>query len=217
MPEICVTQRTAEWLAAREGRVTASLAAACLRLGAHGATPMKAWREIVGKRTEAEKQEYVRNRHLQWGVQFESAAKLDYEVHTGHMIVDTGFWVHPDYPWLGASPDGLIGSDGLVEVKCPTECPTKVPTHHRIQCIIQLLCTGRQWCDYWSWGASGRRFLDRLYLRSEYPGLIARLKAFYETYVLTGICPPRKKARRKCRPATDTPTTMPSPMRPSVA
>lgn len=193
MPMVIDHQRTQDWLTARERKITASLAAACLGLDPYRSAKA-AWREITGQKTDAERDEYRTNRHMQWGVQFEAAARNDYEAITGNFVEETGFWVHPTLPWLGASPDGLIGHDGLVEVKCPTDAPGRVPINHRIQCLIQLAVTGRQWVDYFSWGSNGKRFLARVH-RAGIPGLIVRLEAFYRAFVVTGIEPPRKKRK----------------------
>jgi putative phage-type endonuclease len=190
MPETCVTQRTPEWFAARRGKITASLAAACLRLDP-GKSAQKAWREITGWEPEQ-----FEHRALQWGVQFEAAARLDYEAESGNIVETCGFFVHPEHPWLGASPDGLVGSDGLAEIKCPTVPPVTLPRHHRVQCMVQLAVTGRQWCDIYFWGASGHKTSFAVDRRG-IPGLIHRLHAFYLEYVQSGIEPPRKKPKRK--------------------
>lgn len=189
MPETVSAQRTPEWYAARKGKITASLAAACLGLDPYKSR-RKAWREIMG--TEPPERG---NRAMEWGIRWEAAARLDYEIDTGNMVTCVGFFVHPLLPWLGASPDGLIGTDGLCEIKCPTNCPNRVPIHHRIQCLVQLAVTGREWCDYYAWGASGQRFLRRVH-RAGIPGLVLRLKAFYDSYVVTGTEPPRRRARK---------------------
>jgi putative phage-type endonuclease len=187
MPLLVEAQRTDQWHSARQGRITASLAAACLGLDPY-TSRQKAWRSIVGAQVKDD------NRHIRWGVQFEAAARLDYEAATGNIIETTGFWVHPTLDWLGASPDGLIGTDGLAEIKCPTNCPPRVPVHHRVQCLIQLFVTERVWCDYYSWGASGQRFLARIH-RAGLPGLVARLHRFYQDFVVPGVEPPRKRKK----------------------
>ena len=185
MPEIVVAQRCPEWYEARRGKITASLAAACLHLDPYKSAKA-AWREIMGIDPG-----YRPNRAMQWGITYECQARLDYEAEQGVFVETTGFWVHPELPWLGASPDGLCGADGLAEIKCPLNARNRVPIHHRIQCLVQLAVTGRSWCDYYSWGVAGERFLRRVH-RAGIPGLLVRLEAFYRAYVLTGIEPPRK-------------------------
>lgn len=198
MPELCVAQRTDEWLQLRLGKITASLAAACLGLDPY-ISRQKAWRKIMGCDKPDD------NPFMAWGRQFEAAARLDFEAITGVFVTETGFWVHPDYPWLGASPDGLIGADEVFECKCPTIPPQRVPVHHRIQCIIETACTVRKACRYFAWGAKmaenaphhigDNTFMARV-LPSGLPGLIERLHQFYTAYVVTGIEPPRRKRKR---------------------
>lgn len=191
MPQVTVAQRTDEWLQARIGKIGASNAAACLGLDPYKSA-RKAWREIMGIGVT------LVNRHMQWGVTFEPAAKLDYESATGNMIEETGLWQHPELPWLCASPDGLIGSDGGLECKCPMRRPERLVLHHRIQILISLYVTGRSWWDYWSWPAPPQEpFLCRVYASRGTEGLVRRLEAFYRTFILTGVEPPRKKPRRK--------------------
>jgi putative phage-type endonuclease len=199
MPCIITAQRTEEWLAAREGKLTASLAAAAL-----GLCPFRsakaAWREITQRKTEAEIAGEINNRHLQFGVAFEAKARLEYEAISGNWVTETGFWVSEQYPWLGASPDGLVGEDGLVEIKAPEFCAEMLKPHYRIQMLVQLIVTDRQWCDYFSYGWRGTgNFLMRVEALSP-PGeqaLMRHLKAWYDRYVLTGEEPPRKKARKR--------------------
>lgn len=190
MPLREAAQRTEEWLEARRGKITASLAAGCLGLDPY-ISARAAWRKILGVG------ETVQNRHMRWGVQFEAKARLDYEAETGNLVETTGFWVSHDWPWLGASPDGLIGEDGLVEIKCPTVPPTRVPKHHWIQMLVQMIVTERMSCDYFSWGASGQKFYARVYRPPNIFGLVRKLQAFHEKYVLTLTEPPRKTRRRK--------------------
>lgn len=186
MPEIVSAQRTDEWYAARLGKITASVAAACLGLDPYKSR-QKAYREIMG--TEPPEQG---NRAMEWGLRYESAARLDYEVETGNIVVPCGFFVHPNLEWLGASPDGLIGDDGLCEIKCPQQAQSYVPIHHRIQMLVQLAVTGRTWAEYFSWGADGGRF-RQIVCRSGIVGIVLRLKTFYERYVVPGVEPERKR------------------------
>jgi len=188
MPALAPKQGSREWHALRAGRITASLAAACLGLDPY-VSRQKAFRTIVG--TEP----LYDNAAMAWGRMHEAKARLDYEVATGELVSVTGFWVHPEKDWLGASPDGLVGADGLVEIKCPGSLPDKVPVHHHIQMLVQLACTGRDWCDYWAWTPTGT-FVRRT-RRQGIAGLLHRLEAFYLTYVVPGVEPPRKKRRAK--------------------
>lgn len=186
MPELILTQRSDSWVEARKGRITASIAAACLGLDPYQSR-QKAWRAINGET-------YAGNKHTSWGTEFEAQARSDYEAFSGNLVTETGFWVSPEHDWLGASPDGLIGTDGLVEVKCPGNLPEKIPIHHRIQMLVQLLVTGRKWCDYFCW-THADSFCSRVHLAGGW-GLIQKLQQFREQFVLTNTEPPRKKRRK---------------------
>lgn len=181
-------QRTPGWFSARQGRITASLAAAVLGLDPH-VGPQAAWGRIQGVT-------YVSpTRAMQWGNQFESDARADYEVLTGNLVFETGFHVHDRHDWLGASPDGLIGHDGGVEIKCPSVLPPGVPIQHRIQCIVNMIVTGRTWWDYYCWVMSSS-LLRRIYLPPSTDTLVCKLKVFFDRYVSTNIKPPRMSRGR---------------------
>ncbi len=190
MPEICRTQRTDEWHAARSGVLTASLAAACL--GRDPYTSAKAaWRAILGLGKPTP------NGAMRWGMEKEPIARLDYEILTGNIVAETGFWIHPEHAWLGASPDGLLWADGLIEIKCPAKAPEAVPLHHRLQMLVQMEVTGRQWCDYYAWGADGSRLLVTVLRPRGLPALIARLGDWYLRHITHHTEPGRKRPRRR--------------------
>ena len=92
---------------------------------------------------------------MQWGIDHEDDARAAYEARTGEVVDLAGFILHPSIPWLGASPDGLVGDDGLVEIKCPNTvthlkriATGVVPDEYKPQMLVQLLCTGRKWVDF---------------------------------------------------------------------
>jgi hypothetical protein len=93
---------------------------------------------------------------MNWGTEQEIFAKRAYEIATGRLVREVGFVPHPTVENLGASPDGLVGSDGLIEIKCPTTSTHLqtildgvVPTQHYPQMILQVACcTGREWVDF---------------------------------------------------------------------
>lgn len=187
MPVLVEKQLSDDWFSARGGRITASIAAGALGMNPH-MSRQEAWRRALGIEKDSG------NRHTRWGSEFEPMARSAYEVETGNMVIETGFWVHPTFDWLGASPDGLIGTDGLLEIKCPTACPESVPLPHRVQMLVQLIVTGRKWCDYFVW-THDKTFLKRVHLAGE-AGLLRRLEAFYSEFVLTKTEPPRKRRKR---------------------
>lgn len=111
---------------------------------------------------------------MEWGTATEPLARMAYEARTGDPVIETGFHHHPKIEWVGASPDGLVGSDGLIEIKCP-EPATHMewlldgvcPSEHVAQVQGQLWITGRTWCDFVSYDP---RFPENLRL------LVARVE-----------------------------------------
>jgi hypothetical protein len=78
----------------------------------------------------------------------------DYQIMTGNLVEPTGLWLHPHYAWLTGSPDGLVGEEGMVEIKCPfytrrddARLHRAVPGHYWLQVNALLEITGRKWCD----------------------------------------------------------------------
>lgn len=154
-------QRTKEWFQARLGCLTASNAwrvCARTRKGEKTAEYGKYLDELMTEIISGQSIPHITTPAMQWGVDHEAEARGRYEMETGNIVTEVGFIRHPTIANLGASPDGLVGSDGLVEIKCPTVMKTVtrwrdniVPEEHRIQMIVQLGCTGRRWCDFVSY------------------------------------------------------------------
>lgn len=188
MPLICSDQRSEAWHEARKDKITASVAAGCLGLCPY-MSRQKAWRVILGIEKEEE------NQYMRYGRELEESARGVYECETGRLVEPTGFWVAEAYPWLGASPDGLIGDDGLCEIKAPQKPTTKLSIAHRIQCLVQLAVTGRLWVDYFAWHQDGW-FLKRVH-RSGIEGLLRKLEVFHREFIVSGVEPPRKKPKRR--------------------
>jgi putative phage-type endonuclease len=150
-------QRTDAWYAERRGKLTASRVAdmlACTKSG-WGASRANYMAELVLERlTGATTDSYV-NAAMQWGIDHEDDARAGYEFRSNATVELVGFVPHPTIPMSGASPDGLVGTDGLVEIKCPspathmeTLSEGDVPEKYRLQMQWQMACTGRQWCDF---------------------------------------------------------------------
>jgi len=147
-------QGTDEWFAARLGKVTASRAADVLtKKGSAARSNLSA--QLVLERLTNTKGESFSSAAMQWGVDQEPFARAAYEAHSGVWVDTVGFVQHPTIERAGASPDGLVGHDGLVEIKCPntstmidTLLTGKVPSNYVTQMQMQMACTGRAWCDY---------------------------------------------------------------------
>lgn len=152
-----LVQGSDEWHEARLGRVTASRVADVIAKTKSGpAASRKNYEaQIIAERLTGEKAETFSNAAMQWGTETEAEARSAYSFHVGIDVEEVGFVVHPDIEASGASPDGLIGDDGMVEIKCPntathidTLLSGKVPTKYQTQMQWQMACTGRYWCDF---------------------------------------------------------------------
>lgn len=152
-------QRTPEWLHQRAGCLTASRAAAVLCRSKRTGEPLQAYYDlqdhIIAERITGDSIGIGTTAAMQWGIDHEDDARTAYEAHTGEVVDLAGFILHPSIHWLGASPDGLVGDDGLVEIKCPNTVThlkrigaRVVPEEYKPQMLVQLLCTGRKWCDF---------------------------------------------------------------------
>jgi putative phage-type endonuclease len=110
---------------------------------------------LVVERLTGQQQEGYTSASMQWGTEQEPFARAAYEIATGQMVDECGFVPHPTIANAGASPDGLVGTDGLVEIKCPNTAgmidallTQTVPGKYNAQMQMQMACTGRAWCDY---------------------------------------------------------------------
>ncbi len=160
-------QGTSGWLRARCGCLTASRmadAVAYLKGGKEAEARRKLKIELLTERlTDMAVERYV-NEAMRWGIETEPEAKERYEEITGRLIQPCGFALHGDIEFFGASPDGLLSVDGLIEIKCPTSTTHMqwlldgvVPDQHKPQMLAQMAVTGRQWCDFMSYDP---RFAD---------------------------------------------------------
>lgn len=150
-------QRTEEWFTARIGKVTASRVADLMAKTKSGYSTSRDnyMAQLVCENITKTKAEGFTNAAMEWGTEQEPFARAAYEAKTGEMVEEVGFVPHPLIEWAGASPDGLVGPDGLVEIKCPntatmidTLLTGKVPGKYNTQMQFQMACTGRHWCDY---------------------------------------------------------------------
>lgn len=153
-------QRTDEWFAERCGKATASRIAdviAQTKTG-WGASRYNYRAELVAERLTGIPQGGYQNAAMMWGVEHEDEAVSVYGIEHDALCEEVGFVPHPSIPMSGASPDRLVGEDGLLEVKCPntathieTLLTGKVADKYIVQMQWQLACTGRQWCDFASY------------------------------------------------------------------
>lgn len=150
-------QGSAEWIAERLGKVTASRVSdvvAKTRTG-WGASRANYMAALIAERLTGAQMDSYTNAAMQWGTDTEPQARAAYCFHTDADVTEVGFIPHPSIAMTGASPDGLVGEDGLVELKCPntathidTLLGNSVPIKYVTQAMWQMACTGRQWCDF---------------------------------------------------------------------
>lgn len=153
-------QRTDEWFACRLGKATASRMhdiTATTRSG-WGASRRNYAAELVAERLTGIPANSYMNAAMQWGIDNEADAIAAYEASRKTEVMPVGFVDHPEIPMSGASPDGLVGDDGLVEIKCPNVATHieymlggAIPDKYFKQMAWQLACTGRSWCDFASY------------------------------------------------------------------
>lgn len=155
-----IEQRSPEWYAQRCGKLTASRVADMLaktRSG-RGASRANYRAQLIAERLTGVVQESYTNAAIQWGIDHEVEAIAAYEFYRDITVEPCGFIPHPSIPMAGASPDGLVGKVGQVEIKCPqtathieTLLRRTAPMGYLLQVQWQLACTGRKWCDWISY------------------------------------------------------------------
>ena len=153
-------QRTTEWHTARLGKVTASRVAdviAKTKTG-YGASRANLMADLIVERLTGQPASTFSNAHMEWGTEQEPHARAAYSARIGELVEEVGFVDHPSVANSGASPDGLVGDDGLVEFKCPatathldTLLAQAVPAKYIPQMQWQMACTGRKYCDFCSY------------------------------------------------------------------
>lgn len=151
------TQRSDAWFADRLGHVTASrLNDLRAKIKSGEAASRRNYRmEIICERLTGRREESFNNAAMQWGTDQEPAARMAYELATENWVEEVGFCRHGSIQWFGASPDGLVGESGLIEIKCPNTATHidyllagKPPEKYINQMQCQMACTGRNWCDF---------------------------------------------------------------------
>lgn len=150
-------QRTDDWFSARLGKVTASRISDVVAKTKSGVSASRGnyMAQLIVERMTNKPTESYSNSAMQWGTDTEPLARAAYEMATNTMVEEVGFVQHPDEEMCGASPDGLVGEDGLIEIKCPntaTHIETlingEIDNKYILQMQWQMACTGRQWCDF---------------------------------------------------------------------
>lgn len=150
-------QGTDDWRQARAGSLGASQVAEAM---AHtktgwGASRRNLMANLLVERLTGRATDHYISAAMQWGTDTEPAARAEYEFQKDVELVSIGLVRHPTIPHTHASPDALVGADGLAEFKCPntaTHLETllggSVAGEYVTQMQWQMACTGRSWCDF---------------------------------------------------------------------
>lgn len=175
--ETIIAQGTAEWYRQRLGKATAS------RMGDLTAKTKTGWgaprghylMQLVVERLTGDPIDRFTNAAMEWGMACEMTARLAYSEYADVDVQETGFIDHPSIPWSGASPDGLIGRDGQIQIKCPTTAThlktllgEPVDPDYVKQMQWEMACTKRDWCDYVSYDPRVYSADLRLYIKRFY-------------------------------------------------
>ena len=180
-----VEQGTPEWFAARLGNVTASRVADVIAKTKSGysASRDNYMAQLICERMTNTVAESYTNAAMQWGTETEPLARAAYESFADVLVDEVGYIAHPTIERAGASPDGLVGVFGILEIKCPntathidTLISEQVPTKYITQMQWQMSCTGRTWADFVSFDPrlpSGlQMFVKRVEFDAEYVAML---------------------------------------------
>lgn len=152
-----IEQGSPEWFAQRAGKATASRIADIIAKTKSGpsASRKNYAAQLVAERLTGTVEQGYTNGAMQWGTEKEPEARAAYAFLHDADVVEAEFIVHPSISDSGASPDGFVGTDGLVEIKAPntathieTLLGKTVPSKYVTQMQWQMACTGRAWCDF---------------------------------------------------------------------
>lgn len=157
--EIKAEQRSDEWFAARLGRPTASRFSDIMSKTRSGyaASRKNYAAQLIIEQITGQPTEGYTSAAMQHGVDYEDTARLSYELESGNEVTETSLWLHDEIE-TGASPDGFINHDGVLEIKCPNSAihletlhTGKIPRQYYAQVQGQMWITDRKWCDFVSY------------------------------------------------------------------
>lgn len=189
-----IEQGTDEWHDIRRGIVTAStigrLITARTLKPANNDTSRALTEQLVAERITGETEPTFTNDDMMRGVLHEPIARDTYAEHNGVEVQQIGFMIRDDWGFpIGASPDGLIGNDGGLEIKCPrakahirTILTDEIPGHYMAQVQTCLLVSGRDWWDYVSFRAGLPMWTKRVYPDPKWhEAIVAAAEQFEDT------------------------------------
>lgn len=152
-----IEQGSPEWFEQRRGKVTASRIADIMARTKSGYSTSRQnyLMQLLCERLTGKVEESFKSSAMQRGNDLEPEARNWYQLETGEIVEQVSFIDHPNIDDAGASPDGLVGNEGLIEIKCPNTAThietlrSKKPSdRYYKQMQWQMACTGRKWCDF---------------------------------------------------------------------
>tara|TARA_R110000850_G_scaffold48836_1_gene120766 strand:- start:510 stop:1118 length:609 start_codon:yes stop_codon:yes gene_type:complete len=186
-------QGTQEWFEARRGKVTASRVADVIAKtkSGWGASRGNYEAQLIAEILTGQVADSFSNSAMEWGTETEPQARAAYEFANDLTVEEIGFMIHPKIDQAGASPDGLVGDDGMLEIKCPntkthidTLLNQKVPKKYSTQVQWQMCCAGRAWTDFMSFDPRLPQHLNTFIQRVERDDeLIAELEASITEFI----------------------------------
>ena len=154
-----ILSNSAEWRKERLGHVTASRVADVVAKTKTGYSASRAtyMGQLLAERLSGVPMDGYSSAAMQWGLATEAQALSAYAFLADQEISSGSFIRHPALPWSGATPDGLVGDKGLVEIKCPntnthldTLLTGTIPGKYQTQMLWQMACTSCDWVDFFS-------------------------------------------------------------------
>jgi putative phage-type endonuclease len=152
-----IIQRSDAWHEIRLGKATASRIADIIAKTKSGysASRDNYMAQLICERLTGQQGESFTNAAMTWGTETEPLARSAFEAYADVMVEEVGFVPHPRIRDSGASPDGLVGAEGMLEIKCPntathidTLLTQTVPGKYITQMQWQMACCERQWCEF---------------------------------------------------------------------
>ena len=154
-------QGSAEWFTARCAALTGSrMYEACAkgRGDKYYAARDTLLTEKLIERLTGKWAEHFVSDAMAWGTMYEGEARAMYETQKGVLVQECAYFPHPSIAHSGASPDGLVGDDGVIEIKCPTTkthldimLSGTIPEMYTYQMAWEIESAGRQWADFVSY------------------------------------------------------------------
>lgn len=186
-------QRSRQWHEARKSKITGSVSGAILGLNPY-MTPEALIRRMV-RDAHGLDSEFTGNIATEYGSMHEPLAMLDYTNKTGYAVNEVGFFVHPVYEWLGASPDGIVNTEHgefILEIKCPFSLRNdllpefksiEAQPHYYAQLQLEMACTGIKETHFYQWNKHGDSLEIVPFNQQWFDDAVHKLYAFYQLFL----------------------------------